>query len=94
MYSLSQSKPAVLVAKNGLFFKGILETISKINQKNVFKSLASLNRPSEMGKKKSGDAGASTGNAWRDLKKRIHHALLKRWMYLKLILMIQKLKSF
>ena len=36
-----------------------------------------MNRPSEMGKKKSNDAGAGTGNAWRDLKKRIHHALVE-----------------
>jgi pilus assembly protein CpaF len=74
--SLSQSKPAVLIAKNSPFSKGILETISKINQKNVFKSLASLNRPTEMGKKKTGEPGGSSGNAWRDLKKRIHHALV------------------
>ena len=75
--ALSQSKPAVVVAKNGVFSKGIVETINKINQKNVFKSLASLNRPSEMGKKKADGGGGSSGNAWRDLKKRIHHSLVE-----------------
>ncbi|MAW07086.1 MAG: pilus assembly protein TadA [Halobacteriovoraceae bacterium] len=76
--ALSQSKPAIIMAKNSVFSKGVNEVISKIVQKNVLRSLASLNRPKEMGKKvEKSDAGGSSGNAWRDLKKRIHHSLVE-----------------
>ena len=52
--------------------------VQKLIQKNVFRSLASLNRPAEIGKKKetSKDSGGGK-NSWRDLKKRIHHSLVE-----------------
>ena len=49
---LSQSKPAVLVSKNGLFSKSSRTVQDK--SKKCFKSLASLNRPRN-GKKEIGD---------------------------------------
>lgn len=78
--ALNQKKPAMLVAKNGTFAKGITELVRKIVQKNVLKSLAKIARPKEIGVKvtSSNSAGGGDGavNVWRDLKLRIHKALV------------------
>lgn len=80
--SLSRSKVAVLIAKNSSYTKGVLDLVRKVVQRNVFKSLARLNRPSSMGQKekekKSGEGSKKQKgfSPWVDLKSRIHKALI------------------
>ena len=79
--ALNRKMPAVLVAKNSAFAKGMVDTVRKIVQKSVLKTLASLNRSAPTPK---GVAGASGGKedsgakrSWVDLKSRIHKALVE-----------------
>jgi len=77
--ALNQKKPATVIAKNSAFSKGILEVSRKIIQKNVLKTLARLNKPSDVGLKKKeggGDGTKSGGTPWTSLKSRIHKALV------------------
>jgi septum site-determining protein MinD len=76
--ALNQKKPAVVVAKKSAFSKGLIELSRKIIQKNVLKTLAKLNKPSDVGGKKSDDGVAvkSGGSPWTNLKSRIHKALV------------------
>ena len=76
--ALGQNKPVMVVAKNSSFGKGITEFVRKIIQKNVLKALASLNRPKDLGKTPETVAASQDGRTpWRDLKARIHRALVE-----------------
>ncbi len=76
--ALNQKKFVMLIAKNGGFAKGITELVRKIVQKALLKSLARLNRPQQDLKKDLSDSreNLKSENAWRELKERIHKALV------------------
>lgn len=77
--ALNSSKPIMTFAKNSPFAKGVTDTVRKIVQKNLFRSLASLNKPTEVkAPSKAGGEKATGGkNPWVDLKKRIHKGLVE-----------------
>ena len=77
--ALNSSKPIMTFAKNSPFAKGITDTVRKIVQKNLFRSLASLNKPTEVKapSKAGGEKAAGGKNPWVDLKKRIHKGLVE-----------------
>lgn len=80
--ALNQKKPVILVAKQGAFAKGIIDTFRKITEKNILKTLEALNKPADMGAKKDDkkEEGAKKdpGNSpWILLKSRIHKALVE-----------------
>src|SRR5690606_13546566 len=58
--ALNRKMPAVLVAKNSAFAKGMIDTVRKIVQKSVLKSLAALNRPNPVSKSASSPSSGST----------------------------------
>ncbi|WP_372653256.1 ATPase, T2SS/T4P/T4SS family [Halobacteriovorax sp.] len=76
--ALNQKKPVMLIAKKSNFAKGIIECSRKIIQKNILKSLAKLNKPSDVGAKKdnSGQMDGKAKSAWTELKSRIHKSLV------------------
>jgi pilus assembly protein CpaF len=74
--ALNQKKPVMVALKNSAFAKGVVEVARKIIQKSLLKSLAKLNKPTDVANKK-GDGGARTGNGWKDLKIRIHKSLVE-----------------
>src|SRR5690606_11644011 len=55
--ALNRKMPAVLVAKNSAFTKGMTDTVRKIVQKSILKTLASLNRPNPTSKVASPTTG-------------------------------------
>ncbi|MDH5580576.1 MAG: ATPase, T2SS/T4P/T4SS family, partial [Bdellovibrionales bacterium] len=77
--ALNAKKPIVTVAKNSPFAKGVFETVRKVIQKNVFQSLAKLQKSPDAGKQKKGSVGdeKKAKNAWIDLKIRIHKSLVE-----------------
>ncbi len=78
--SLSSKKPAMVVAKNSTFSKSIIEVVRKINQKNVLKVLAKLNKPTEVEKTSGKGKDKSEGKEkekWTELKSRIHKSLVE-----------------
>ena len=77
--ALNSSKPVVTFAKGSPFGKAITELSRKMIQKNVLRSLESLNKPTDVKTKKSGDESKGSGNKnpWVDLKKRIHKGLVE-----------------
>lgn len=84
--ALNQKKPVMLVARSGPFAKGIIDTVRRLNEKNVLKTLERLSKPSDAalaaGKKeeqKDGSGAPVKGgkSPWTDLKSRIHKALVE-----------------
>lgn len=78
--ALNRKMPAVLVAKNSAFTKGMIDTVRKVVQKSVLKTLSSLNRPNPVAKPTGGAGGkegGGSGRPWVDLKARIHKALVE-----------------
>ncbi|RZF23233.1 pilus assembly protein TadA [Halobacteriovorax vibrionivorans] len=75
--ALNQKKPIMLAAKNSAFAKGIIELTRTINGKGILNQLAKLNKPSGVGVKKERSATGAEANSWRDLKLRIHKALVE-----------------
>ena len=81
--ALNQKKPVMLVARNGAFAKGIIDTVRRLNEKNVLKTLEKLTKPTEAGVKKEEAKDASGApvkggkNPWTELKLRIHKALVE-----------------
>jgi pilus assembly protein CpaF len=80
--ALNQKKPVMLIAKNGPFAKGIIDTFRKIQEKNVLKTLEALNKPKEVPAKKEekveGENKREPGKSpWLELKSRIHRALVE-----------------
>jgi septum site-determining protein MinD len=79
--ALNKKQPVYVAAKGSNFSKGITEISRKIIQKNVLKSLESLNRPSEANRPGAGQNPEAEAKArklvWRDLKTRIHKQLVE-----------------
>ncbi|MGZ3808223.1 MAG: ATPase, T2SS/T4P/T4SS family [Bacteriovorax sp.] len=81
--ALNQKKPVMLVARSGPFAKGIVDTVRRLNEKNVLKMLEKLARPTDAGAKKEEAKDASGApvkggkNPWTELKSRIHKALVE-----------------
>jgi len=76
--ALNQKKPVFQVAKSGIFARGVLECVRKIQQKNVLKSLSKLNKPTGVSasEQKKGVSPDGKG-AWTELKSRIHRSLVE-----------------
>ncbi|MCO4792995.1 MAG: Flp pilus assembly complex ATPase component TadA [Bacteriovoracaceae bacterium] len=78
--ALNKRMPVMIALKNSVFAKGMIELARKIIQKNVLKSLAKLNKPTDV-KKAGGKASSAdekkTQNNWVGLKRRIHKALIE-----------------
>ena len=87
--ALNQKKPVMLVARNSAFAKGIVDTVRRLNEKSILKALEKLNKPADVGQKKtdisngSGSSGGVEGavrggkSSWTELKSRIHRALVE-----------------
>ncbi len=78
--ALSSSKPVYVLAKTSAFAKGITEVVSNMMQKSLLKALEKLTRPENVGKKASespGDDADARRRLWKDLKTRIHKALVE-----------------
>ncbi|MFT6068890.1 MAG: septum site-determining protein MinD [Bacteriovoracaceae bacterium] len=80
--ALQKKTVAMIAGKNGGFARGVQDTVRKLIQKSVLKSLAKLNKPSGVGAKKDAGGGAaavsgSGKNVWTDLKSRIHRSLVE-----------------
>ncbi len=81
--ALNKSQPAMIIAKNSSFAKGVVECVRKINSKNVLKVLAKLNKPdpSKIKDVKGGDKSKGPGKPGKDpktdLKLRIHAGLVE-----------------
>lgn len=77
--ALNQKKPVMIINKNSPFAKSMTESVRKIVQKSVLKTLSKLNKPTDVATKKvSGGEGSAAGAAkpWTELKSRIHRALV------------------
>ena len=77
--ALSMKKPAILVAKNSTFSKGVTELSRKLIQKSVFKALSRLNRSEIKNIKKEvkSDKARKPGqDPWSLLKSRVHKTLI------------------
>lgn len=85
--ALNQKKPVMLVARNSAFAKGVIDTVRRLNEKSILRALEKLNKPSDVGQKKtessSGAGGETAGpvkggkSPWTELKSRIHRALVE-----------------
>ena len=82
--ALNQKKPVMLVARNSAFAKGVIDTVRRLNEKSILRALEKLNKPSDVGVKKTETSGSSpegvgkTGKSpWTELKSRIHRALVE-----------------
>jgi pilus assembly protein CpaF len=84
--ALNQKKPVMQIARTGPFGKGITDLVRKIVQKNVLKSLSVISKPTNIGKGSPGAPGDAAKEVkddkafkaqWRDLKGRIHKALVE-----------------
>lgn len=82
--ALNQKKPVMLVARNSAFAKGIVDTVRRLNEKSILRALEKLNKPSDVGVKKTDSAAGETGgplkggkSPWTELKSRIHRALVE-----------------
>ena len=77
--ALNRSTPIVTVAKNAAFTNGVLDTVRKVKQKNVLKTLERLNRQPVKKAGSSGDDKISSrgSDKWSDLKYRIHRTLVE-----------------
>ena len=76
--ALNQKKPVMVIGKKSNFAKGMTECARKIIQKNILKSLAKLNKPSNVGAKADSNepTDGKAKSAWTELKSRIHKALV------------------
>ena len=82
--ALNQKKPVMLVARNSAFAKGVVDTVRRLSEKSILKTLEKLNKPSDVGAKKTEaggttpEGGVKTGKSpWTELKSRIHRALVE-----------------
>ncbi len=81
--ALNQKKPVMLVARGSAFAKGVIDTVRRLNEKSILKTLEKLNKPSDVGAKKSeevnkeGAAVRGGKSPWTELKSRIHRALVE-----------------
>lgn len=82
--ALNQKKPVMLVARNSPFAKGIIDTVRRLSEKNVLKTLERLSKPTDLsaGRKEEPKDGSGTPikggkSPWTELKSRIHKALVE-----------------
>lgn len=78
--ALNQKKPAVLSARTSPFSKGVIDTVRKLNEKSVLRSLEALNKPTDTAKANKAKEGGAPGGGkspWTELKSRIHKALVE-----------------
>ena len=78
--ALNSSKPVYVLAKASAFAKGVTDVVNNLIQKNLLKTLEKLTRPENVGKKPSenpGDDADAKRRLWKDLKTRIHKALVE-----------------
>lgn len=82
--ALNQKKPVLVIQKNSVFAKGVVELVRKIVQKNVLKTLEKLNKPSGSAQRLGGAGTDSSSTqskdqrgAWTELKARIHRGLVE-----------------
>ncbi len=81
--ALNQKKPVMLVARGSAFAKGVIDTVRRLNEKSILKTLEKLNKPSDVGAKKpeevnkEGAAVRGGKSPWTELKSRIHRALVE-----------------
>ena len=77
--ALNKRKPAALIAKNSILFRGLVDFARILIQRNIFKTLSRLNRP-EVKKIRKGTKdhqGNGPGlDPWTLLKSRIHKSLI------------------
>lgn len=77
--ALNQKKPLMVVQKNSAYAKAVVDCVRKIVQKNVFKTLEKLNKPSDpnVAKKEIGHSTGSKPSGWTELKARVHRSLVE-----------------
>lgn len=82
--ALNQKKPVMLVARNSAFAKGIIDTVRRLNEKNVLKTLERLAKPTDLSASKKEEPKDGSGtpikggkSPWTELKSRIHKALVE-----------------
>jgi pilus assembly protein CpaF len=80
--ALNSKKPVMLVARNSTFAKGVVDTFRKLNEKGILRALEKLNKPADVGAKKTDEnkeGGSVKGgkSPWTELKSRIHKALVE-----------------
>ncbi len=79
--ALNASKPIVTINKNSPFTKNVVDCAKTIIQKNVLSALAKFSKPENVGKSSTTagtpEGDAASKNAWTDLKRRIHKALIE-----------------
>ena len=82
--ALNQKKPVMLVARNSNFAKGVVDTVRRLNEKSILKTLEKLNKPTDVGtskkveENKDGSGPIKGGRSpWTELKSRIHRALVE-----------------
>ncbi len=77
--ALNKKKTLFVLNKNAPFSKSVTETVRKLIQKNVLKTLVKLNKPTDTKSKKSvsgGTEGGAKEKSWTSLKSRLHTALV------------------
>lgn len=77
--ALTNSRPAVILDANSGFSRGVQDTCRRIIQKNLLRSLESLNRPTNTsaGKALTKSEEVKSQNQWVDLKARVHRQLVE-----------------
>lgn len=79
--ALNQKKPVMVIQKNSVFAKGIVELVRKLAQKNVLKTLEKLNKPTDTASSQKTEASPGSArdgkNPWTELKARIHRGLVE-----------------
>ena len=76
--ALNKKKTLFALNRNAPFSKSMIEMVRKLVQKNVFKALEKLNKPTDTKLKKSeaSSSGGSQEKSWMALKARLHTALV------------------
>ena len=76
--ALNKKKPAFVINKGSPFSRAVSDCARKLIQKNVLKSLASLNKSQVGGKKLSQtEDGSKDARVWTELKRKIHRSLVE-----------------
>nr|MBP9673845.1 Flp pilus assembly complex ATPase component TadA [Bacteriovoracaceae bacterium] len=74
--SLTKSQPIMVAAASSAYARGVLDTVRKITQKNLFKYLQTLSKPQPTAGESKGDI-VKRGASWTDIKARIHRSLVE-----------------
>lgn len=75
--ALNQKKPIMVIGKTSSFARGIIETVRRITQKSVLKTLSRLNKPTSPQRKSLAMPDiVEKADGWTELKGRIHKTLV------------------